>query len=202
MSKKLEGGGLASGFRGLGITFRLVGWVSFWLKLVLTVVAGILVPFAVSASSLIQSRPVGLANAPQVVRSNPLNGFGLVIIVIGIAFLAVSVFWSFRYTRFARRFIVSNATTYPSKAETLRLVKFALWTDLLGMLVAVVGGEWIVGITLGEVIAQGSGFLNNRSVQPELFMIQACINTVAGQFAGIVSSLWLLQRITYVRPQE
>ena len=202
MNRILEGGGFSSGFRGLGISFRIVGWISFWLKLVLGVIAGILVPFALSASSLIRSRPRGLGSNQVVDTSNPLNGFGLLIIIVAIVFLLASVIWSFWYTRFSRRFMGSKAT-YPSKGETIRLVKLALLTDLLGMLIAVVGGEWIVGITLGEVIAlSGGGLLAGRSVQPELFMIQACINTMAGQFVGIASSLWLLQRITYVRPQQ
>ncbi|NJK30678.1 MAG: DUF3611 family protein, partial [Acaryochloris sp. SU_5_25] len=35
-----------------------------------------------------------------------------------------------------------------------------------------------------------------------LFVIQACINTIAGQLAGVVATLWLLQRTTQPRPSE
>ncbi len=201
----LEGGGGSANFRSLGISFRLVGWASFWIKLVLAIVSAGTVLFAAPFAFFNQNLPAGVPGQPS--TSSPSGGLGLLIITIGILFLGASVFWSFRYTRFSRRFLVPTANAKPSKADTLRLVKLALLTDVIGMLIAVIGGEWIVGVIIGKAISQGIVFAGGASlirvVEPiELFVIQACINTVAGQFAGIASSLWLLQRTTQVRPPQ
>lgn len=205
MNKLPDIGGLPSGFRGLGLAFRFTGWFSFWIKLVLAIVSGGTVLFAAPFAFFNRNLPAAIPNQPS--TSSPSGGLGLLIIVVGIIFLGVSVFWSFQFTRFGRRFLVSAPQTPPSKAETLRLVKLALLTDVIGMLITVVGGEWIVGVIIGKAISQGIVFAGGASlirvVEPiELFVIQACINTLAGQFAGIASSLWLLQRTTQARPQS
>ncbi|PZD72464.1 hypothetical protein C1752_03718 [Acaryochloris thomasi RCC1774] len=205
MSRMLEGGNASAGFRGLGISFRLVGWASFWIKLVLAIISGVTILFAFPFAFFRQNLTPNVPNVPgsQVAASSPSGGLGLLIIAIGIVFLSVSVFWSFRFTRFSRRFLIPGANP-PTKAETLRMVKLALVTDVFGMLMAVIGGEWIVGVIIGKAISQGVVFAGlTRIVEPiELLVVQACINTMAGQFAGIASSLWLLQRTTQIRPSK
>ena len=205
MSRMLDGGNVSAGFRSLGISFRLVGWASFWIKLVMGIVSGGIVIFAAPFAFFNQNVPAGIPGKPS--TSSPSGGLGLLIITIGIICLGVSVFWSYRYTRFSRRFLIPGANTKPSKSETVRMVKIALITDIIGMLVAVVGGQWIVGVIIGKAISQGIVFAGGASlirvVEPiELFVIQACINTMAGLFAGIASSLWLLQRTTQIRPSQ
>ncbi|MGB7416180.1 MAG: DUF3611 family protein [Thermosynechococcaceae cyanobacterium] len=205
MSRMLDGGSAAAGFRSLGISFRLVGWFSFWIKLVMGIVSGGIVLFATPFAFANRNAPAGIPGQPS--TSSPSGGLGLLIIAIGIICLGVSVFWSYRYTRFSRRFLIPNAGTKPSKSETVRFVKLALLTDIVGMLVAVIGGQWIVGVIIGKAISQGIVFAGGASlirvVEPiELFVIQACINTMTGLFAGIASSLWLLQRITQVRSPQ
>lgn len=200
----LEGGNLSAGFRSLGISFRLVGWASFWLKLVMGIVSGGIVLFAAPFAFFNQNVPAGVPGQPS--TSSPSGGLGLLIITFGIICLGISVFWSYRFTRFSRRFL-TPAAGQPSKSETLRLVKMALLTDIIGMLIAVIGGQWIVGVIIGKAISQGIVFAGGASlirvVEPiELFVIQACINTMSGLFAGIAASLWLLQRTNQIRPQS
>lgn len=181
-------------FKSLGSTFRLVGWISFWIKVVLGVISGITVLFAFFSRA---------SNPNQ--ASNPISGLGLLFTVGGILLLGVSVYWSFRYTRWGRRFLAPSAAL-PSKAATLRLIKMVLITDLVGILVTVMGGEWLVGAIIGKAISQGVAVFSlnpNQLVEPiDLFVIQACINTIAGQLAGLVATLWLLQRTTQPRPSE
>lgn len=204
MSRMLEGGNASAGFRSLGISFRLVGWGSFWIKLVLAIVSGVTILFAFPFAFFRQNLAPNVPNVPgQASASTPSGGLGLLIIAIGIVFLSISVFWSFRFTRFSRRFLIPGASQ-PTKAETLRMVKFALYTDVVGMLMAVIGGEAVVGVIIGKAISQGVVFAGlTRIVEPiELLVVQACINTMAGLFAGIASSLWLLQRTTQIRPSK
>ncbi|NJK40452.1 MAG: DUF3611 family protein [Acaryochloridaceae cyanobacterium SU_2_1] len=179
--------------RNLGSTFRLVGWISFWIKLVLVVVSGVTVLFAFFSRA---------ANTTQ--ARNPISGIGLFFTVCGILLLGVSVYWSFHYTRWGRRFLAKTASSQPSKAGTLRLLKTVLITDLVGILVTVIGGEWLVGAIIGKAISQGVAVFSlnpNQLVEPiDLFVIQACMNVIVGQLAGIVATLILLQRTTQPRP--
>lgn len=182
----------STNFKNLGGSFRLVGWISFWIKAVLGIISGVTVLFA----------SLSRAGNPNQ-ASNTISGLGLLFTVGGILLLGVSVFWSFRYTRWGRRFLAPSGDV-PSKASTLRLLKMVLLTDLVGILVTVIGGEWFVGAIIGKAISQGVAVFSlnpNQLVEPiDLFVIQACINTIAGQLAGLVASLWLLQRTTQQRP--
>lgn len=179
--------------KNLGGAFRIVGWISFWIKAVLGIISGVTVLFAFFSRA---------SNPNQ--AGNTISGLGLLFTVAGILLLGVSVFWSFRYTRWGRLFLAPSSANAPSKAATLRLIKMVLLTDLVGILVTVIGGEWFVGAIIGKAISQGVAVFSlnpNQLVEPiDLFVIQACINTIAGQFAGVVASLWLLQRTTQQRP--
>jgi hypothetical protein len=197
--------------RTLGSQFRLVGWIGLWLKLVLAVISLIIVFFAaVSSSSPQQIRypnPVYPGqNIPlQQLPTGSSTAVGLPLIVVGVACLAVSVYWSFNYTRVARRFLVPTPKMQPTKAETLGQLRFAIITDLLGLLFMVLGSEAIGGILFGKVITQGVGsFINfdpSRLVQPiDLLVILACFHTIAGLFIGLAGSLWLLQLAIMQRP--
>ena len=186
------------GFAKLATTFRLLGWMGFWFKLVIVVVSSGIALFAVFFSRNPSPTPGGTSAA------NPTTGFGLFLVTCGIIILGASVFWSFRYTRWGRRFLVTTPQAQPSKAATVKLIKIALITDLVGMFLTVIGGEWVVGVLFGKAVSQGIFVFNlnpNRLVEPlDLLVVQACINTLAGQFVGIASSLWLLQQTTQVRP--
>ncbi len=188
------------GFARLATAFRLLGWMGFWIKLVLVVVSSGIALFAVFFSRNPGPNTGGAATA------NPTTGFGLFLVVCGIIMLGASVFWSFRYTRWGRRFLVTTPKAQPSKAATVKLIKIALITDLIGMLLTVIGGEWVVGELFGKAVSQGIFVFNlnpNRLVEPlDLLVVQSCINTLAGQFVGIASSLWLLEQTTQVRPSQ
>ena len=182
---------LSSTLRSVGVTFRLAGFISFWLKLVLAVISGVISLFAFSSRSLEDS-----GNAAA---QNPTTGFGLLLVVLGVIFLGASVFWSFRYIQWGRRFLRGPAEALPSKAATDRLLRFAIYTDLLGMFFTVVGGEWVAGILIGKSFSQGFAIFNpnpNRIIEPiDLLVIQSCINAMVGQFVGLVASLGLLQKV-------
>jgi Protein of unknown function (DUF3611) len=85
------------------------------------------------------------------------------------------------------------------------MIKLALITDLIGMLLMVVGGESIGGVLFGKALSQGVGsFINidpSRFIQPsDLLVILSCIHGISGLFIGLSSSLWLLQQTYMQRP--
>jgi Protein of unknown function (DUF3611) len=184
--------------RGLGYQFRLIGWLSFWLKLVLAIVTLVIVIFASATAG--NRTPV----AGQAVSSVGI-GIGIPFLIGGVVCLAISVAWSFSFTRLGRRLVVPTPKMQPSKTETTRTIKLALITDLIGMLLMVVGGESIGGVLFGKALSQGVGsFINidpSRFIQPsDLLVILSCIHGISGLFIGIASTLWLLQQTFLQRP--
>ena len=185
--------------RGLGYQFRLIGWISFWMKLALAVISLIIVVFA-SSSAGSRSPVTG-----QAVAAAANINIGIPFLIGGVVCLVISLVWSFVYTRLGRRLVIPTPRMQPSKSETSRTIKLALTTDLIGMLLMVIGGESIGGVLLGKALSQGVGsFINidpSRFIQPsDLLVLLSCIHGLTGLFIGIATSLWLLQQTVMQRP--
>lgn len=173
--------------RRVATHFRLVGWVSFWIQLVLAVVSGGIIFLAIS-------NPAFNLN-----RGSSTSGLGLLLGVAGLIALSLSTFWSFRYTRFAQRLQADNPSLRPTKSSAIQHLRLGLLINIIGMLLTLVGAEWIVGVLLVKTLSipQGAAIYNtNRLIEPlDIFVVQASINTVLAQFTGILAALWLLQRV-------
>jgi hypothetical protein len=187
--------------RVLGYQFRLIGWGSLWLKLVLALVSLVIVVFA----SITNKRPTTIVMGQPVASPSVMGvGIGIPFLIGGVICLGISVYWSYRYTQLGHRFLVPTPKMQPSKAETTKLVKLALITDLIGMLLMVLGGESIGGVLFGKALSQGNGSFiidPSRFIQPsDLLTILACIHGITGLFAGLACSLWLLQRTVQQKP--
>lgn len=171
--------------------FRLTGWVSFWAQLVLTVVSGITLIFASQAGG---RAPGATATA------NPGTGIGGVLTLLGLGILVFNMYWSVsRYVSFGRR-LSGSKMVRPKKSETIQAIRFGLMVSLVGMLLAIIGSATIVGLLVGKAVSQGvGGFVNidpSRFILPaDMFVVQASINVILAQFAGIVAALWLLNRM-------
>jgi hypothetical protein len=179
-----------SNIQQIAKAFRMTGWISFWVQLVLTVVSAITLIFA-----------VGAGRAANAAANNPGTGVGGLLTVLGIGFLVFNMYWALsRYVAFGRR-LDGNKTVRPKKSETLQAIRFGLLVSLAGMLLAIVGAEAIVGLLVGKALSQGiGGFVNtdpSRLINPaDTFVVQASINVILAQFSGIVSTLWLLNRMS------
>lgn len=175
--------------------FRLTGWISFWVQLVLTVVSGITLIFASQAGG--RSVP---GNPGVTAAANPGTGIGGVLTILGLGILVFNMYWAIsRYVSFGRR-LSGSKTVRPKKSETIQAIRFGLMVSLVGMLLAIIGAETIVGLLVGKALSQGvGGFVNvdpSRFILPaDMFVVQASINVILAQFAGIVGALWLLNRM-------
>lgn len=171
-------------------TFRQTGWISFWVQLVLTVISTITLVFAAASGS-----------NPNQASTNPGTGVGGLLTVLGIAVLAFNMYWALtRYVAFGRR-LSGSKMVRPRKSETIQAIRFGLTVSLVGMLLAILGAETIVGLLVGKALSQGIGGLvavdPSRFIQPaDTFVVQASINVILAQFAGIVAALWLLNRMS------
>ena len=161
------------------------GLVGFWVQLVLGVISGVILL---------------LASSGEQERSSQGTGFGLLCAAAGILALVGGIYFAFRYTIIARLLQSSDPAQRPKRSDTLQVIRFGLMVNLLGMLLTIIGAQAIVGIVLAKSLSRpqlaiGSDpkeFVNSL----DLLIVQANTNTILAHFTGIVSSLWLLNRIT------
>ena len=172
--------------------FRLTGWISFWAQLVLGVIAAVVLGFA----SL--SRDVAVATNQRSVGT----GVGIFFAVIAVITLGASLFWAFRYTRISRQLQSSNPNNRPRKADTIQLLQLGMSINLVGLLLSLLGAQAIVGALLAKSLTLPQTGLGVYQIDPsrtirtlDILVVQANTNTVAAHFAGLVGSLWLLNRI-------
>lgn len=188
MPDQSESQSLPSTLRQIARNFRLTGWVSFWVQLVLAVVSSVvLLLFA-----LFSRNP---SNSPN----NPSTGLGIFFALCGLAILGGSIYWAFRYTRIARQLQSLNANTRPRKTDTIQVLRLGLLVNLGGMLLTLFGAYAIVGTLAAKSISQPQTIAlsdTSRLISSlDMFAVQANINTIAGHFVGIVATLWLIDRV-------
>lgn len=179
--------------------FRITGWVSFWVQLVLAIVSGIVLLFAaggLGAASTVQTPPVP-GGAPAGDFTRPETGIGLFLAVLGLLVLFAGAFWAFRYTRISRRLRLPDAQARPKRGDVLTALRFGLVINLVGMLLTILGAQAIVGSLVGKSFSQGfTIFTGNalRFITPlDIFLVQANINTIMAHFIGLIASLVLLR---------
>jgi Protein of unknown function (DUF3611) len=172
--------------------FRLTGWITFWSQLALGIVSGGILLFA------------SIPRSTGSTANNSGAGIGVFFAICGLVALGIGIFISFRYTRIGRQLDSSNPSNRPRKLETVQVVRLGLIVHLVGILLTLVGAQAIVGIlltkslTVSQVIPGTITQVDpSRVIQPlDIFVVQANTNTVSAHFAGLLGSIWLLNRIT------
>ncbi|HCF27476.1 MAG TPA: hypothetical protein DEV81_09830 [Cyanobacteria bacterium UBA11049] len=180
----------ASSLQAIARELRLIGWIGFWIQLVLVVICSLILLFAA----------VSGGRNDRFNSTNPGTGPGLFFTLCGILVLCFSIYWSFRYTRIARRLRSPEPSQRPSKGNAIQVVRIGLIVNLAGMLLTLLGTEAIVGGLLAKSLTQPQGVATfndpTRLIQSlDIFVVQASINVVAAQFVGIATSLWLFQQV-------
>ena len=171
--------------RRVASSLKWAGLAGFWIQVVLGVVSAV---------------TLALAIVNENERSNPGVGFSLFCAVCGLICLVVGICISFRYGKMALKFNRPN-TTPPKKSTTIKIVQIAIITSLAGALITILGAETIAGIVLSKTLSLDPGKIFNSQTNTEfvnsldVFIIQACINIIAGHFIGMVSSLWIYSQI-------
>ena len=171
--------------RKVGNALKWAGLIGFWIQVFLAVVSSV---------------TLALAIVNENERSSPGVGFSLFCAVCGLICLIVGICISFRYGKMAAKFSLPNVTP-PKKSTTIRIVQIAILTSLVGALISILGAQTIAGIVLSKTLSLDPGKIFNSQTNTEfvnsldVFIIQACINIIAGHFVGIVGSLWIFGRI-------
>jgi hypothetical protein len=179
----------SSNLRAIAQQFRLAGWISLWIQLVLGVISGIIVLlFGIFSQK---------AGSPS---NNPGTGFGVFLAICGILLLGAGIYLAYRYTRIGKKLESPNPTNRPRKVETVQVLRLGLWINLGGILVTLLGAQAIVGTLVARSISPQA--VTTQLFDPtriisglDMLIVQANTNTVSAHFAGLLASLWLINRI-------
>jgi hypothetical protein len=188
MSDSRIDGNMPQTVKKVAAQLQRVGWICFWLQLVLAIVSTAIFVFAILMAG-------GNAN-------NPATGGSLLFSLGGLVALYGSTFWSFRYMGIARQ--LKNPDLRPKKADTIQTIRLGILFGLIGMGLSVMGAEAISGTLLGKSFSSFSvsvGFFNadalSKIIQPlDISIVLANTHTITAHFIGILGSLFLLDRIT------
>ena len=168
--------------------FYTLGWIGFVGQLGLAFVAVLALLFAASGRNVNPDREAGI-------------GVGIFWSLLSLLVLCPAIVFAFRYTRIAKAlFRDPDAHWHPRKADTLQLLRLAVYIGFIGMLLAIVGaGTVIVGVMVAKTVSQPPGIAitdPNKIVRAlDVFVGLANIALIAAHFVGTVTSLWLLDRI-------
>jgi len=172
---------------------RRVGWFSFWSQLTLSVVSAGILLFSAAFTS--QARP-GAQRAgarPRRRRARPRvsaqNGPGvaLYLTLFGVVAGLVSTFWTFGYTRLARRLRgyslggARGALRRVRKRDVLATLERGCWINVLGMAATLLGLQATVGLLVAKTLtnATANPFLAggvgsyNPVLALDVFLVQA-----------------------------
>ena len=190
MSSNLDQSALPAAVKRIAQSFRMTGWISFWIQVILGVVASLVLIF----STLI----LQVENqSPNQGATNPGAGAGVFLAILGIVSLYAGIYWAFRYTRLSRRLKMSDQP--PTPRNLMDAIRTGLMINMAGMFVTLLGGEALIGSLFAKALSQpqsGVAFYERitQAIQPiDILIVQANTNTVLAHFVGLAASLWLLR---------
>lgn len=187
MAEQFDNPSTSSKIRSIGQIFRITGWISFVLQLVLGVVSSLLL-------LVFSIRPPGTPS------SSAETGFGVFLAVCGIVALGISIYLAFRCKNIGRQLQSTNPSNRPRKLETVKTLQLALTVNLVGMLLTLLGAQAIVGSLVFKAARQvgvvSFSSANTFITAQDMFVVQANANTITAHFVGLAASIWLLNRIT------
>lgn len=178
--------------RQIARSFRLLGWVGFWLQSFLGFIPILVVITAVLFSPTSQQAP-----------GMPM---GLLAAIVCLIMLIFSIYWCFRYTQLASKLEVRDRR--PAKSQIYRDLKLGLLANIGSMVIAVLIALTRVGELTFRMLTlpQGStvitpGQMNTMVTQgamvtaSNMIAIQAMVNTIAAGLVGVTVALLLLYRV-------
>ena len=180
----------------IGSSLRRMGWLRFWIQLVLgVVVVGVLVFNNIGGRLVANSqRALGL-------------GPGISLTTLAFLILLWGIWHSWLVVRCGRALA---SPVKPSKGETSRLVKRGLLADLLGLTLAAIGYQSLAGSLFVQASQQvpgffgaqiqGAGGAGSRVVglpitSIEMFSVLGNTQVLFAHLLGLIITLWLLQRV-------
>ncbi|AFZ48748.1 hypothetical protein Cyast_2806 [Cyanobacterium stanieri PCC 7202] len=176
---------------------RRWGFWGFWTQLVLGVISTVTLLF--STPALFQGNRA-LQGGQQSSRALQSQQFGIFCAFVAIVFLSAALVIAYRYGKIGKRVENRDPAMRPKKSDTLNLIRVGLILNLIGMLLAIFGAQTLVGLALAKLLNLAPQLITSDPQQfvnsLDMLIIQANTNTIAAHFAGIATSLVLLNRIS------
>ena len=171
---------------------RKVGWGSFWTQLALSIASAGILLFSVAFTA---------QNGPAV---------SLYATLFGVVASFLSTFWTYGYTRLARRLRARAAAAarggpLPAdmvrKGDVVATLRAGCYVNLAGLAATLLGLQATVGLLVAKTLtnATANPFLAGGagSYSPvlalDVFLVQASTNTALAHFVSLVASLWLIK---------
>ncbi|MBW4511532.1 MAG: DUF3611 family protein [Scytonematopsis contorta HA4267-MV1] len=180
---------------------RFVGWGSLWVQLALGAASVIMILFTITGRNFSQAvAPTAGVPVPTYSQGTvPGVGTSIFWAVSGILVLLFSIYLAFRITRYAKRLRDPNPALHPKKVEVMGLLRIAVITGFVGMLIFLVGSLSGLGVLLAKSIAQPQGIAiydPTRIIRSlDVFVAMANVNGIATHFVGTAASaglfIWL-----------
>jgi hypothetical protein len=171
---------------------RFAGNVGFWVQLVLGVLAAALLFLSIAGLLTQQKASQG-------------TGFSIFCSTAGVLCLVVSILICFRYKKIADLMESGNIEQRPKKTTTIQTVRLGLSSNLIGIFFSIIGAEGFIGILWSKFsnIPQGAAVYDTSKLPTpnEILLLLANTHTILCHFAGIVVSLWLLDRLNHMNRQ-
>lgn len=171
---------LPPAIRRISASFRLGGWIGFWIQVVVGVLASIMFSiFLMGGETQSFKAGASLFATPSLVL------------------IFINVFWCFRYVLFGRKLRTSNPDVRPKPKEAVRVVQIGLLISLIGLALSIMAAESIVaplffkGLDQGLVGLGANVPVNNFISAADILSVFAVTNATFTHFVGLCVSLWL-----------
>jgi len=179
-------------------TLDRISWLSWWAQSILTVVSSVTLLFA---------RNVVRSSRTAAAAGSSGGGEGLLVAGTGLILSFLSILWTWGGARLSQRLIRKKLSKIHAAQMIRRAISVGIRINLLGMALAIVGAEQIVGSLAVKVLtttAQG-GLVMSTTAQPllqpiDILVVQGNTNTILSHFSSLVALLYLTGLVKRLDP--
>jgi hypothetical protein len=181
----------------IAAVLRIAGWASFVIQAGLAATSSVMLLLGISGRNFNQAIvappgvPGGIRTTTQ--ATTPGLGIGIFWAVCGLLVLLFGIYLAFRLIRFSKRLRNPNPIVHPKRAKVMQVLRLAVITGLIGMLLLILGTGTTIGVLLAKSVAQPQGvaiYDPNRIIRSlDVFVAAANTTGVTAHFVGTVVSL-------------
>ena len=184
-------------------TLHRISWLSWWSQVILTVVSSITLIFARNVIRAVGS-PSSISSSSN---KAAMGGEGLLIAGTGLVVSFLSIIWTWGGARLGKRLLKKNTRRIEAAHMVRRAISVGVTLNLVGMALALVGAEQIVGSLAVKVLTQQGGVFGGvdrvavQTLQPlDILVVQGNTNTLLSHFCSLVSLLYQTKLVRQLDP--